>query len=363
MSAPTPRSSVLEIMPYKGGDGVLPGFDKVIKLASNEGALGPSPKAMAALGDVRALLHRYPDGGAQRLREAIAGRFKLDAERIVCGGGSDQLISLIISAFAGPGDEVLYSAHGFLWYPIAARGAGATPVAAAERNLTADVDALIAAVSERTRVVLVANPNNPTGTYVPKPEIARLHAALPKHVVLVLDGAYAEYVEKDDYSPGIELVDAAENVVMTRTFSKIYALSALRLGWAYGSAPIIDAINRLRTPFNVNEAAIAAGIAALGDSAHEARTRAHTAKWRAWLTDELKKIGLDVPPSEGNFVLACFPEKAGKSAHDADDYLRARGIIVRRQDPSGLKHALRITIGTEEETRAVAATLKEFMAR
>lgn len=363
MSAPTPRASILEIMPYKGGEGVLPGFDKVIKLASNEGALGPSPKAMAALGDIRALLHRYPDGGARRLREAIAKRFKLDVERIVCGGGSDQLISLIISAFAGPGDEVLYSAHGFLWYPIAARGAGATPVAAPERNLTADVDALIAALTPRTRVVLVANPNNPTGTYLPKSEIARLHAALPSNVVLVLDGAYAEYVERDDYSPGIDLVDSSENVVMTRTFSKMYALSALRLGWAYGSTPIIDAVNRLRTPFNVNEAAIAAGIAALNDSEHEERTRAHTAKWRAWLSDEMKKIGLEVPPSEGNFVLACFPEAPGKTAHEADDHLRSKGIIVRRQDPSGLKHALRITIGTEEETRAVAAALGEFMAR
>jgi histidinol-phosphate aminotransferase len=363
MSAPTPRASILEIMPYKGGEGVLPGFDKVIKLASNEGALGPSPKAMAALGDIRALLHRYPDGGARRLREAIAKRFKLDVERIVCGGGSDQLISLIISAFAGPGDEVLYSAHGFLWYPIAARGAGATPVAAPERNLTADVDALIAALPPRTRVVLVANPNNPTGTYLPKSEIARLDAALPSNVVLVLDGAYAEYVERDDYSPGIDLVDSSENVVMTRTFSKMYALSALRLGWAYGSTPIIDAVNRLRTPFNVNEAAIAAGIAALNDSEHEERTRAHTAKWRAWLSDEMKKIGLEVPPSEGNFVLACFPEAPGKTAHEADDHLRSKGIIVRRQDPSGLKHALRITIGTEEETRAVAAALGEFMAR
>ena len=363
MSAPKPRASILDIMPYKGGEGTLPGFDKVIKLASNEGALGPSPKAMAALGDIASHLHRYPDGGAARLREAIARQFGLDASRIVCGGGSDQLISLIISAFSGAGDEVLYSAHGFLWYPIAARGAGATPVAAPEKDLTADVDALLARLSPRTRVVLIANPNNPTGTYLPKSEIERLHKGLPGNVVLVLDGAYAEYVARDDYSPGIELVERAQNVVMTRTFSKMYALSALRLGWAYGSEPIIDAMNRLRTPFNVNEAAINAGIEALSDADHVTRTRDHTAKWRAWLSEKLRALGLQVPPSEGNFVLARFAGNGGKSAHEADDFLRSKGIIVRRQDPSGLKDALRITIGTEDEMRAVAAALEEFLAR
>lgn len=362
MTAPMPRRSILEIMPYRGGEGQLAGFDRVVKLASNEGALGPSPRAVEALAAVGPALHRYPDGGAERLRAALAGHYGLDAGRIVCGGGSDQLIALIVQAFAGPGDEVLYSRHGFLWYPIVARAVGATPVAAPERDLVADVDALLACVTPRTRVVVLANPNNPTGTCLPASEVARLHAGLPPDVVLVLDGAYAEYVDRNDYSAGVELIEAAGNVVMTRTFSKIYALSALRLGWAYGAPAIADALNRVRPPFNVNAAALEAGLAALADTAHVARTRAHTVEWRGWLAGRLRAAGLDVPDSEGNFVLARFPAAPGRSAHDADDFLRGRGIIVRRQDPSGLADCLRITIGTEEETRLVAETLGEFLA-
>lgn len=362
MAAPVPRRSILEIRPYKGGDGALPGFDRVVKLASNEGALGPSPKAVAALAAIGPELHRYPDGGAERLRHALAERHGIDAGRIVCGGGSDQLISHIVQAFAGPGDEVLHSAHGFLWYPIAARANGATPIAAPEHDLTADVDALIARVTPRTRVVLLANPNNPTGTCLPAETLARLQAGLPDDVVLVLDAAYAEYVGRNDYSAGIELVEAAENVVMTRTFSKIYALSALRLGWAYGSAAIADALNRVRTPFNVNSAALVAGLAALDDTAHVDRTRAHTAEWRGWLAQRLRAAGLEVPDSEGNFVLARFPGSEGRTASQADEFLRGRGIIVRPQAASGLPDCLRITIGTEEETRLVASALEEFLA-
>ncbi|MDP6787707.1 MAG: histidinol-phosphate transaminase [Rhodospirillales bacterium] len=355
------RPGIMEITPYVGGDADVAGVERVIKLASNEGALGPSPKAVAAYGDAAASLHRYPDGSAEDLRKALGSHHGLDPARIVCGAGSDELIGLLCRAYAGPGDEVLHSEHGFLMYPIAARTVGATPVAAPETDLTTDVDALLGKVTARTRIVFVANPNNPTGTYLPAAEVARLRAGLPADVLLVLDAAYAEYVSRDDYAPGSELVDGGENVVMTRTFSKLYALGGVRLGWAYCPPVVADVLSRARNPFNVSAPAQAAGRAALADAAFAERSRRHNDTWLAWFTGQMRDLGLEVPTSIGNFVLVRFPDRPGLDAEAADAFLRLRGIITRRMAGYGLADSMRITIGLEDEMRAVAAALKEFL--
>lgn len=360
MNALAPRPGILDIRPYVGGESSIPGRDRVIKLASNENAFGPSPRAAEAIQAALPKLHRYPDGHCLVLRRAIADHEGLDAERIVCGAGSDDIITLLARAFVGPGDTVLYTQHGFLIYPIAAQGVGARPVAVAERNLTADVDALLAAVDARTRIVFIANPNNPTGSYLPADEMRRLARGLPADVLLVIDAAYAEYVGRDDYTDGRELVDHG-NVVVTRTFSKIHGLGGVRLGWGYCPPAIADVLNRLRNPFNVSSLAQIAGLAALADRGFIDRTRNHNARWRDWLTGELRKLGLVVPDSVANFVLVRFPDAAGKDAQAADAFLKARGIIVRRIAAYGLPDCLRISIGLESEMQAVTAALGEFL--
>jgi histidinol-phosphate aminotransferase len=288
---PVPRPGIMDISPYVGGEAKIPGIDKVIRLASNESALGPSPRVLAAYHAYAGEMSRYPDGNATELREVLGRQHGIDPARIVCGAGSDELIGLLIRAYAGPGDEVLYSRHGFLMYPIGALSAGATPIAAPETDLTFDVDAMLARVTPKTRLVFIANPNNPTGTYISRDEMRRLHAGLPASVVMVIDSAYAEFVRRNDYEPGIELVDEFENVVMTRTFSKIYAMGGMRLGWAYGQPRIVDVLNRVRNPFNVSAAAQAAGIAAVEDVAALERAREHNDIWRPWLEQELRALG------------------------------------------------------------------------
>ena len=258
------------------------------------------------------------------MREAIGRAFGLDPARIVCGAGSDDLLNLLARAYLADGDEAIHTTHGFLVYPIATLGAGAKPVVAAEKNHTADVDAILGAVTERTRIVFLANPNNPTGTYVPFDEVKRLHRGLPPRTLLVLDAAYAEYVRRNDYESGIELVATSENVVMCRTFSKVHGLAALRLGWMYGPAHVVDAVNRIRGPFNVNSAAIAAGIAAIEDVGHVERSTAHNEKWLEWLTEEIGKLGLEVTPSVANFVLIHFPHTGRDRGRGGRVPLRAR---------------------------------------
>lgn len=356
---PTARPGILEIAPYVGGEA-----EGSIRLASNEGALGPSPKAMDAYARAAASLHRYPDGGSHALREALARRFGLDAARIVCGSGSDELISLLCRAYAGPGDEVLYSAHGFLMYPISAKTVGATPVAAPETGLRSDVDALLSRVTPRTKILFIANPNNPTGSFLTGEELARLHAGLPPQVLLVIDAAYAEYVTRNDYSAGIELVERFPNVVMTRTFSKIFALGSLRLGWAYCGTEVADVLNRVRGPFNVSGAAQAAGVAALEDTDFLARSREHNEACRERFAERLKTLGLTVHPSIANFLLVSFRGQApGRDdAEAARLFLKARGILVRQMHAYGLADCLRITIGTDAEMDAVAAAVEAFLA-
>lgn len=361
MSArPQPRPGVMQIDAYVPGKSKAAGVAKIHKLSSNETPLGPSPKAMEA---VRTFEHLelYPDGAATKLREAIAARYGLDPNRIVCGTGSDELLSLITNAYVGPGDEGIFTEHGFLVYRIAIQAAGGTPVVAPEKDLRTDVDAILERVTDRTKIVFLANPNNPTGTYIPFDEVKRLHANLPPHVLLVLDAAYAEYVRRNDYEAGLELVATSENVVMTRTFSKIYGLANLRLGWMVAPAHIADAINRIRGPFNVSGLAIAAGIAAIQDEAHIAKAIEHNERWLAWLTREIEALGLKVTPSVGNFLLIHFPQEAGKTAKEADSFLTARGLILRQVAAYGLPDALRLTVGSEEANSLVVAALRDFL--
>jgi histidinol-phosphate aminotransferase len=358
---PIPRPGILDIAPYVPGTSALPGAGKVMKLSSNETPLGPSPRAVEAYLAEAAHLSRYPDGSARPLREALAKRYGLDSAHIVCGAGSDELLNLLAVAYLGPGDEAIYSEHGFLVYRIAIQARGATPVAAPERDLTADVDAILARANDATRMVFIANPNNPTGTYLSFDEVKRLHAELPEHVILVLDAAYAEYVRANDYEAGIELVATTPNTVMTRTFSKIYGLAALRLGWAYCPAPVADALNRIRGPFNVTGPSIAAGVAALADQPHMQAAVEHNAVWRGRMAEALQRIGLRVTPSAANFLLVHFPQNSGKSARAADKFLHEHRIILRRVEEYGFPDALRMTIGTEDENEAVLDALSAFM--
>jgi histidinol-phosphate aminotransferase len=360
-SSPTPRPGILDIEPYVPGESRVPGGVKPIKLSSNETPLGASPRAVAAYRAAASELARYPDGSAGALRRAIGRRYGLDPDRIVCGAGSDELLNLVAHAYIGPGDEAIYTSHGFLVYRIAILANGGVPVVAPETDLTADVDAILERVSPRTRVVFLANPNNPTGTYVPIEAVRRLRAGLPDRVLLVLDAAYAEYVRRNDYEAGIELVATTANTVMTRTFSKIHGLAALRLGWAYCPAEVADVLNRIRGPFNVSSPAIAAGVAAIEDSAHLEAAARHNEIWLPWLAAELGALGLAVTPSVANFLLLHFPNGAGRGAACADEFLKARGIILRRVGVYGLPDALRLTVGTEAENRAVVGALAEFL--
>ena len=358
---PQPRPGVLDIAPYVPGKSTAPGVKKVHKLSSNETPLGPSARAMAAYRAAGDYLHDYPDGSAHALRDAIGEAFGLDPARIVCGAGSDDLLNLLARAYLKDGDEAIHTTHGFLVYPIATMGTGAKPVAAPETNYTADVDAILKCVTPRTKMVFLANPNNPTGTYVPFDEVKRLHSGLPPHVLLILDAAYAEYVQRNDYEAGLELVATSENVVMTRTFSKIHGLAALRLGWMYGPAHVVDAVNRVRGPFNVNGPAIAAGIAAIRDAAHVESAREYNSRWLGWITDELIKLGLKVTPSVANFVLIHFPDE--KTAHDVNVFLMKRGVILRQVGAYKLPSALRMSVGTEDANRLTIKSLAEFLGK
>lgn len=362
--APTPRPGILDIAAYVPGSHDVPGVQVRAVLSANENPLGPSPRAAAAYRAAADHIHRYPEGGSTALRAALARHYGLDKDRIVCGSGSDELLSLLVHAYAGPGDEVMYSQYGFLMYPIAAKANGATPVPVPERDFRADVDAMLKRAGPKTRIVFLANPNNPTGSVLTRDEVTRLADGLPRSTLLVIDAAYAEYVQRNDYSPGIELVDARDDVVMTRTFSKIHGLAGLRVGWAYCPANVADVLNRMRSPFNVNAAAQAAALAALDDVAFTDRARTHNDIWRAWLADRLAAIGLAVLPSAANFLLVRFPTDRGadRNADAANNFLARRGIIPRRMGAYGLPDALRITVGTEDETRATAEALADFMA-
>jgi histidinol-phosphate aminotransferase len=357
MSGPTPKDGVLDMPAYVGGREAVDGIDNPFKLSANENPLGASPKALAALetlGDPSI----YPDGSALALRQKLAAVHGLDAARIVCGNGSDDILTLLAQAYLGAGDEMLHTAHAFLIYKLAGRATGATPIEVAEDNLTANVDALLAAVSDKTKIVFLANPNNPTGTMLGHEEIARLHAGLPAHVLLVLDGAYAEYVEPAHYPAAFDMVAAHDNVVTTRTFSKAYGLAALRLGWGYCPPAVADALNRLRGPFNINAAAMQAGLAALDDQAHIEKSRAHNTQWRDWLVQQIGGLGIGVRSTEANFILLEFADAA--QAENAEAAMCAAGVIPRALTAYGLPTRLRLSVGTEAGNRAAVAALENL---
>ncbi len=358
MSGPQPRPGILKSPAYVGGASKAPTAARTIKLSSNECALGASPKGMAAYATVTENLHRYPDGGAVELRAALAAKHGIEAERIVCGDGSDEILYLLTRAYVGEGEEVLFSAHGFVVYRLASLGAGATPMTAAEVECRTDVDAMLAAVTDKTRIVYLTNPNA-TGTYIPASEVQRLYEGLRGDILMVIDAAYAEYVTAADYNTGLELARGADNVVVTRTFSKAYGLAGVRLGWCYGPDTVVDVLNRLRGPFNVTLPAQVAGIAALGDDEFLADVVAHNETWRAWLVDALQGLGCNnIVPSVTNFILLGFADAAEADAAMA--FMAERGILVRDLRAYGLGEYVRITIGLEDECRAVVETLTEF---
>jgi histidinol-phosphate aminotransferase len=362
MTGPTPKPWIMGIAPYIPGRSTTDDGRTVAKLSSNENPLGTSPAARAAFASAAGRLERYPDASGAELRETLAAKHGLDPARIIYGNGSDEVLHLAAGAFAGPGDEVIFVRYGFAVYEIAARRVDATPVVAPDNDYATDVDAILAAVTDKTRIVYVANPNNPTGTYASKAEIARLHAGLPESVLLVLDHAYAEYIEGDAEDGGMALAESAPNVLVTRTFSKMYGLAAERIGWGYAAPAIIEAMHRIRLPFSITIAGTAAAVAALGDTAFVEHTREHNAKWRAWFSDEIGKLGnagLRAVPSQANFVLVLFEGKL--TAEAAYKGLMDKGYIVRWLPGQGLANGLRITIGTEAETKGVAQALRELV--
>lgn len=356
MSGPRPLPSILQITPYTPGQS-LPGAHK---LSSNENPLGFAPGVAEAIATATSKLATYPDGGATALRRAIGQTYGLDADRIVCAAGSDEIFQFLARAYLAPGDEIIQTEHGFLVYSLVAQQAGAIAVFAPERDLTADVDAILERVTPRTRLVFLANPNNPTGTYLPLGEVKRLQAGLREDILLVLDGAYAEYVCRNDYSSGLELAAEQPNVLMTRTFSKIHGLAALRLGWAFGPPSVIDAINRVRGPFNVSALAQAAGVAALADSAFVRRSVDHNLAELDRLSEGLRSLGFEVVPSVANFCLVRFPDTPGRTAADCDAFMRAHGIVVRAMGAYRLADCLRISVGTEAANTAVLEAMAEF---
>ena len=357
---PDPRAGVMEIAPYIVGGASIEGAEKIIKLSANENYWGASPRAAEAFAKATASLADYPSADSAPLRDAIADVHGLDPARIICGNGSDELLQLLGYAFLEDGDEVVYSRHGFLLYRSYALMNGAKPIAAAETDLTSSVENLLAACTEKTRLVYLANPNNPTGTRLNGQELERLAAGVPDGALLVLDAAYAEFVDGDDYDGGISLVNRRSNVVMTRTFSKIYGLAGLRVGWMYAQENVTEVIHRIRGPYNVNAPAQLAAAAAMRDVDYTAWCKAETIRLREKLTAALAASGVGCTPSEGNFVLAEFGEGEETGAAAAEAFLKSRGIIARRMEGYGLAGHLRISIGDEAACDAVAAAVAAF---
>ncbi|MEP2027520.1 MAG: histidinol-phosphate transaminase [Paracoccaceae bacterium] len=356
MNKITPQPGIDQISPYQGGTAHVQGVSNAIKLSSNENPLGPSKVAIDAYRNAAGNLHRYPSTDHYALRSAIGEVLALDSDRIICGAGSDEIIALLCQAYAGPGDEVIYTEHGFAMYRISALAVGATPIVVPENERVTDIAAVLGACTERTKLVFIANPNNPTGTMISAAELHRLAEGLPPQALLVLDGAYAEYV--GGYDGGAGLVEQRENVVMTRTFSKLFGLGGLRIGWGYGPAHVIDILNRVRGPFNLSGAALATAEAAIRDVAYADQCRVENAKWRGWLAEALAELGVPSDTSCANFILARFGSQA--EAEACDVFLQTKGLIVRRVAGYNLPQCLRITVGDENACRQVAAAVGQF---
>jgi histidinol-phosphate aminotransferase len=360
---PTPRPGILDIISYKPGKASADGFDNPVKLSANENILGCSPLAREAYLGAGDVLAQYPDGRGNALRSALAARYRLEPERLILGCGTDEIFALLNQTYLTAGDNIIQGEYGFGAYAIGARANQGEVRLAAESRYRIDVDAMLEQVDDRTRLVFIANPANPTGTFIPLAEVERLHAGLPGNVLLVLDGAYAEFNTDPTFSDGIDLARGADNIVVTHTFSKLHGLAALRVGWAYAPAPVADAVDRIRPPFNTSIAAQAAAVAALEDEAFQAQSLAHVEQWRPWLTQQLGGLALEVVPSTANFLLVGFPRSDGRIAAEAEAFLASRGLIVRGVGGYGLPDHLRITIGLEAHNRAVVEALADFLDR
>jgi histidinol-phosphate aminotransferase len=362
MNTLKPRNGLESISPYKQGKSEIADHPNPIKLSSNESSFGPSPNTITAFKSAADNLHRYPDGSQIELRQSLADVHKLDVNKIVCGNGSEELIGLAVRSYITPGDEMLLSENHFVMCPIYGRSQGAEVIFAPEKNYTVDVEALLERVSEKTRMVIVANPNNPTGTYIPDSEIRRLHAKLPESVLLLIDDAYAEYVTAKDYGTALDLVEQHSNVIVTRTFSKIYGLAGLRIGWAYCPEHVLDTIQRIRTPFNANSAAMAAAAAAVKDTEYVALVRDHTARWQKIIAERVTSMGIKIPPSVTNFYLLDFEDVPNKSGADAAQFLESKGIIPRPAGSNSSTGYLRITVGLDDENETTLKALSEYMS-
>ena len=358
---PEPKPGILDITPYKPGKSQVEGVANPVKLSSNENILGFSDKARAAYAAAVDRMNLYPDGRADALRHAVAGHFRLEPERLVFGDGTDEVLHMLCQVFLEPGDNIVMGRYGFGAYAIGARACQGEVRMADEPNYRLTAAEILKQVDERTRLVFITQPGNPTGTFMTRDELQALHDGLPPDVVLVIDGAYAEFADDPAFDDGIDLARGAENVVVTRTFSKIYGLAALRVGWGYCPPHIADAVDRIRPPFNTSIAAQDAAIAALDDEAFRLRSVEHVVRWRPWLEQQLGGLGLEITPSQANFVLIGFPKVPGKTAAEAEAFLAGRGLIVRGVANYGLPDHLRITIGLEEHNRALARALSDFL--
>lgn len=331
------------------------------RLHLNEGALGPSPRAMEAMRSVAERIDRYPGIDASGLARALGRKHGIDPERIVLGCGSDELIQFLCLAYVEPGEEVIHTQYGFLLFPMAARIAGGVPVSAPDDGFTASVDSILERVTPRTKLVFLANPNNPTGTCLPAAEVRRLRERLPDRVLLVVDAAYAEYVRHPDYTAGIELVDETDNTVMLRTFSKAFAMAGLRLGWAYCPRPVADTLYSVRPPYGVNAPSLAAGVAALEDQAFQDATVAHNARWMPWLQDQFRVLGLEPMPTVANFMMLRFPPEPGRNAEAVRPFLAGRGILVREMAGYGAPAFIRLSVGSEADNHRVVEATRDFL--
>ena len=358
---PVPRPGILDITPYVPGKSKADGVENPIKLSGIENILGCSPLARAAFVAAADQLNVYPDGRAEALRAAVAEHYGLEPERLIFGDGTDEILHLINQTYLEPGDNMIQGQYGFGAYAIGARATGAEVRFAPEPNLRLDVDEILALADDRTRLVFITNPANPTGSWLSAAEVRRLHAGLPPRVMLVIDAAYSEFCTEPGFDDGLDLARAANNVIVTHTFSKIYGLAALRIGWAYAPLDASDAINRIRAPFNTSIAAQDAAIAALGDPDFVARSRDLVETGRAYLTQQLGGLGLEVAPSGGNYILVRLPTTPGRTAKEGEAFLARRGYLVRGVAGYGLPEHLRITIGLDEHNRAIADLFAEFL--
>lgn len=357
----SPKQALASVGYYMVGISKLPGWDKPIKLSSNESALGMSPMAIEAAQQTMPDSHLYPEVDTETLAEVIAERYQLDPARMAFGPGSDEILQRVVNTFSGPGEELVHSKNAYMQFPIYAKLAGATPVAVEDRDFHYDVDNLLAAVNENTRILLIANPDNPSGTHLSAQQVRRLHAGLADNVLLIIDAAYEEFANSPDYESGTRLVEEFDNVVVTRTFSKVYGMAGLRLGWCYGPEWVIDILTKIGPSFPVNTASFAAGIAAVRDVDHVDTVLAHNQKWIAEMSARFTAFGLRVFPSQTNFILVEFPHECGKTADEVNTCLNRNGIIPRQFAVEDFNNKLRFTVGQDWEMEKMIEVLGEFL--